>query len=403
MSKYGVLGKDISYSLSPFIYDKFFTEDYEIINKEEFELQSFFKSRDFKGINVTTPYKEKCIKYLDEVSPLAKVTGSVNTILNDNGKLIGYNTDYFGFQRAVNYYGLKFAGETVLILGTGGAAKTVYEFVKNSGGVPFLVGRKSKINYRNVYKHFKNSAKIIVNATPVGGKFSGCPIKIKKFTNVKKVFDLIYSPLKTELILDAEKMGIPCFNGLYMLISQGLKSMEFFGLKEKINEEKAYEFLINSVQNIVLVGMAGAGKSCIAKGLSEILNKPFIDTDEEIEKKEKKSASEIIETFGEKYFRKKEREVIKEISSFKGYIISTGGGVVQNKDNVLDLKKNGKIVYVKRNVELLSKDNRPLYKKYGVDKIFLRRKKIYEGISDIEVENDGEISDTINKLAEMLR
>ena len=399
--EFGLIGEKLSHSYSVEIHKAF--SNYNYILKPIFkeDLKDFILGKEYKGLNVTIPYKEEVIKYLDYVSPLALKIGAVNTIVNENGVLKGYNTDYYGFKYTCLMSEIDFSSKKVLILGSGGTSKTATAVIEDLGGQVLNVSRKGKINYDNVYN--QTDTQIIVNTTPIGMYpfVDENIIDIDKFPKLEGVVDVIYNPCKTNLVLQAKERGIKYATGLKMLVGQGAKASEYFTGKtvsdEKINI--ACKNIEKQFTNLVLIGMPGCGKSTVGKILSKELNLEFIDIDTEIEKRHG-LISEIFEKHGEPYFRKIESEIVKEFSLKVGAVISTGGGVVLNKVNMDNLMHNGKVYFINRELNLLAKDNRPLTNTYGVEKLYNDRINLYKKYNDLEVDNNGDIYNAVNLIKE---
>lgn len=404
---YGLIGEKLGHSYSKLIHEKFGFYTYELKEIPRDELDAFMRAKDFKGINVTIPYKQDVIKYLDYMDDKARAIGAVNTVVNKDGKLYGYNTDYFGLKTLLDSNEFDLKNKKVLILGTGGTSKTAYAVCEDSGA-SFLckVSRSAKdgaLSYEDVYeKH--SDASYIVNTTPAGmyPNLDGTPIDLKRFTNLEGVADVIYNPLRTRLIEEAEELEIKNCSGLRMLVYQAVAACEFFiGKKpdDSVSENIISE-LIKENENIVLTGMPGSGKSTIGQLLSKELNKEFIDTDELIVKREKREISDIFAKDGEAYFRDVEAEVIKEVSLKKNCIISTGGGAILRDENVRNLAANGKIYFLNRKPEdLIPTDDRPLAdEKTKIMKLYEERLPIYQSTCDEVINAEDGIEDTLNEM-----
>jgi len=411
--RYYLIGKDINYSLSPWIY-KEFDLDYEIKNiSDKNELDVFMTGKNFKAINVTNPYKKDVIKYLDEIDPLAEEVGAVNTIVNDNGKLKGYNTDVFGLKKLIEKSGVDFNDKTVLVLGSGGAGKTAQYVAEKLGAKKaVVVSRNGKDNYTNIYWLYKDKAEIIINATPVGKE--NFPVKsvvdLTRFSHLKGVFDLNYAPLKTELVAKAELMGIPAFGGLYMLVAQAVESAKIYGVRET-KTENGFEFALKDIygellfdrRNVVLIGMSGSGKTTIGKKLAKKLRRDFIDTDALIEERTGMKTGEYITENGEDRFREIETEIIKDLENLKGKVISVGGGAVLREENVLSLKANGVLICLERDINKLSVKGRPLVTKETLKEVYEKRKPVYDKVKDVTVDNNKKAGDTVRKIIETIK
>lgn len=400
-----VKGKGSTKSLSPKIHALIGNYEYKDFFLESSELKSFLQEKKFDFVNVTIPHKEKCLDYLDEISPLAKTIGAVNTIVNNNGKLIGYNTDYYGFIGLLEKNNICVENKTVLLLGFGGAGKAIYKALIDLDAKPIICKRKGEINYLNV-ENFADKVEIIINATPVGqyDNEDGLLIDLGKFKRVNCVIDVVYKPLKTSLLIKAESLGIKAVNGLSMLVIQAVKSSELAGKtvfsKELI--ENIYNKILSEKQNIILIGLAGVGKTSIGKVLATKLGKDFIDTDELFTKSFNITPSKFIEEKGEIEFRKKESEVISSLDRVENKVIATGGGAVLLEENRKLLKQNGRVFYIKRDLDKIDSKNRPLYLKYGVAKLNETREPIYTAFCNDTVINNGSIDSAVNEIESKL-
>ena len=397
----GLLGKTLKHSFSPQIHSYLGSYSYELFEKEPDALAQFLKNGDFTGLNVTIPYKKDVIPYCDILSDRAKRLGAVNTIVRkDYGTLIGHNTDYFGFLFMVHKMGLSVAGKKVLVLGSGGASVTVVTVLEELGANVVVISRSGANNYTNLYLHKNASA--IVNTTPVGmyPNTGISPIDLDLFSHLDGVIDLIYNPAKTKLILDAEMRNIPAINGLWMLIAQAKESSEWFTGKE-ISDNiigEIYCKLREQMENIVLIGMPGCGKTTIGLQLSKIICKEFVDADQKIIEKANMPIPEIFEKFGEDGFRQLETEVLYELGKQHGLIIATGGGCVTRNENYPLLCQNGKIFWIQRDLSSLATDGRPLSKSGKLEQMYAVRKPMYEQFADRIIENNGTIESVISEI-----
>ncbi len=399
-----LIGKTLKHSYSKPIHQSFGYE-YDVVELEENKVQDFIKNSNYDRINVTIPYKSLIMPYLDYVSPKALEIGAVNTIIKSGGKIKGYNTDFYGMRYMINRSGIKIKNQTVMVLGTGGTSKTAVSVLKSLLAKEIIVvSRTGEVNYQNCYDY---SPSVILNTTPVGmypNQFD-TPIDISKFRGVKGVLDVIYNPLKTKLLFDAEKLKIKTANGLGMLVAQAKYAKELFlgkEIKENLFDKEIEREIIkleNSVKNIVLIGMPGSGKSFVAKKLSGVLGLEVVDTDDLIEKRTGKTPKEIIESFGEEKFREIETEVIKELSLMRNVIISTGGGAVVKEQNEFLLKAVGNVVFVRRKLRFLDTTNRPLSSdKKKLKALKKARKKSYKQFSNYCVNNNKDINKTIKRI-----
>lgn len=388
--QYGLIGESLSHSKSKEIHELFNRYSYSLKDIKKDELGEFFKNRNFKGINVTIPYKEECIKYLDEIDDFAKEIGAVNTIANRNGKLVGYNTDYFGFKYSLGFYNISLKNKKVIVLGSGGASKMLQKLLKDLKAKEVVViSRTGENNYQNINK-FKDF-NVIINATPVGMYPNNyeCKVNLLDFSNLDTVIDLIYNPIKTKLILDAEKKNIKTMSGLMMLVAQAFYSCEIF-LNEKLDNnliEGIYKKVKSDMENITFIGMPSSGKSTMGKLVSEKLKREFFDTDIIIEKRENLSIPEIFKIHGEEYFRNLETEVLKEVSKKTGVVIATGGGSIIREENRDLISQNSKVIYLDRKLENLETSDRPLSKDLdSLKRLKKERESIYSSLSDIKID-----------------
>ena len=395
--EYGLIGEHLSHSFSKNIHEKLAPYTYELHELRPDELDSFMRSKEFKGINVTIPYKQAVIPYLDEISGQARSIGAVNTIVNRNGKLCGFNTDYFGMKSMIERPGIEPAGKKVLILGTGGTSKTAYAVVTDMGASEVLkvsrTGKEGWPTYEEAYEKHAD-AEIIINTTPCGmyPDIDDCPVDLSRFQNLCGVIDAIYNPLRTVLILEAQKRGIPAEGGLYMLVVQAVYAAELFA-DRKITGEKCNQVfteILNAKRNIVLSGMSLAGKTTLGTLLSERLGRKLEDTDQMIIRREQRSITEIFATDGEQYFRDRETEMTRILAPQTGLVIATGGGAVLRPENVAALNKNGCIIFLDRPFDqILPADDRPLANtKEKVAALLKKRYPIYKAVCDDSITND---------------
>ena len=393
MKKYGCIGKKLTHSFSKEIHAKLADYAYDLIELAEEEIAPFFEKKDFAAINVTIPYKQTVIPYLDSISEVAERIGAVNTIVNKDGKLCGYNTDYYGMKALIERIGIDLTGKKVLVLGTGGTSKTARVVAADMGAAEILTVSRRKTDHYITYEEAVQKhadANVIINTTP-SGMYPDCesrPIDITEFTQLIGVVDVVYNPLCTNLVLDAKQRGIKAEGGLYMLIMQAVVAVERF-LDTRIAKEVAdqvFASIYASKENVVLAGMPGSGKSTVGK-LLNIEGFEFVDTDEEIEKRCGCSIKERIQEKGEASFRALETEVIREVSSMNCRIISTGGGAVLKEENVRALKRNGKLYFLNADLSRLqATDSRPLSDtQEKLARLYTERMGIYTGTADVVV------------------
>lgn len=395
--KAALIGENVSTSFSKILHS-YFNTDYDLVSLKNEELKSFIEERKYDFFNVTMPYKKEVIPYLDELIGAAKDIGVVNTIKIENGKKSGYNTDIDGLRYLFESENVDLKDKNVVILGTGATSLSAKYLLEKRGAKKITtVGRTSFYNYQN-YQSLDDT-QILINTTPIGKNSYESLVDLTAFPRLEFVCDVIYSPLNTKLITDAKRLGVKCAGGLKMLIYQAARAEEIWQEKPFVYKvEEIYDLLSKRIKNIVLIGMPSAGKTVIGKVLSRKLGRSFIDIDEEIEKKQGVSASEIIESKGEEHFRNLETQTIKKFAYAKSSVISTGGGAILKEENVVYLKQNSVIVYIDRDLKLLNSSRRPLSGLYGNEKLFSVRKPLYEKYADLTVKND----DGIDKIAERI-
>lgn len=393
--KYGLIGEHLTHSYSCDIHAQIADYEYELCELRPEEVGPFLEKRDFCAINVTIPYKQTVMPYLDEISETAQRIGAVNTIVNRGGVLYGDNTDFAGMRALSENIGLSLAGKKVLILGTGGASKTAQALAKFMGAEEYYCvsrfGRDGSITYERAIADHAD-AQVIINATPVGmfPRSAGRPIDISAFPALEGVLDAIYNPLRTNLVLDAQERGLPAAGGLYMLSAQAVHASAVFRGIEVDPKliDKAYKSVKTAKQNIVLVGMPSSGKTTVGGILAEKTGLELADTDEYIVKEIGMPIADYFAKFGEAEFRKIEKETIAELSGTGGKVIATGGGAVLDKDNIRALKQNGVIVFLDRALNnLVATDDRPLSSERDkLERLYAERYDIYKACAEVHID-----------------
>ena len=405
--KYGLIGERLSHSFSKEIHEALGGYEYEIVEIERDALDAFMKKKDFLAINVTIPYKEAVVPYLDFVSDKARAIGAVNTIVNREGKLFGYNTDFSGMTDLINKAKIEIKDKKALILGTGGTSKTALAVLSALGASEIhLVSRSERegvITYDEAYEKHTDAA-VIVNTTPSGmyPNIDGLPIDPARFQGLSGAVDAIYNPLRTRFIQAAEGLGAVAEGGLYMLVAQGVRASEIFLGREypERTTEMIYEKILRSKENIVLSGMPASGKSTVGKLLAEKLGRPLVDIDAEIVKYAGKTIPEIFDEGGERLFRDIETAVIRGAAKISGAIIATGGGAILRDENVALLKQNGRLYFLDRPLEMLMPtDDRPLASTVeAITKRYNERYERYLSTCDARIENSGTAEEAAEKI-----
>ena len=402
----GLIGEKLGHSFSPAIHGKLADYEYRLYELSPGQLGPFLEKKEFDGLNVTIPYKKTVIPYCDELSEAAKSIGSVNTIVKRaDGTLLGHNTDYDGIMWLLKNAGAQVKGKKAVVLGTGGASLTVQAALRNLGAAQVVViSRSGEDNYENIARH--SDAKILINATPVGmyPKTGVSPVDLDVFTALEGVFDVVYNPAKTQLLLEAEKRGIPCANGLGMLVAQAKAACERF-TGQPVADEKVYTIkaeMERTTRNVMLIGMPGSGKSTVGAALAESLGRRLVDVDERIVELAGCSIPEIFAKDGEEGFRQIEHQALCEVSKESGLVIATGGGVVTRPENLDPMRQNSLIVWLLRDTALLPKDGRPLSQTNSLTEMFKVREPLYRAAADCIADNNGSLEDTVKQILEAM-
>ena len=402
--KFGLLGRKLGHSYSPMIFDLMGGYRYDLFEREPEGIEDLLKNGDFDGLNVTIPYKKEVLQYLDEIDPLALRLGAVNTIVKKNGKLFGYNSDYYGFLSLVQRTRIEPPNKKVLVLGSGGASVTVRAVLEDLGAQVVLISRSGEDNYTNLDRH--RDAALIVNTTPVGmyPLNGSAPLSLEGFTALEGVLDLIYNPARTQLLMECEKYGIPGFNGLWMLVAQAKQSAQWFLGRELPDSlvSDIHQKLRDKMENIALVGMAGCGKSPLGRALAKETGKKFVDADAEVEDLAGKSIPEIFAQEGEEMFRRMETTVLAELGMESGLVIATGGGCVTREENYPLLHQNSRIIWLDRCPARLPTEGRPLSQKTHPAKLYEMRKPLYKAFADATVDNNGTKGETVTEILNLL-
>lgn len=423
--KYGLIGKTLVHSYSKEIHEALGRYQYQLFSLAEDEMPDFINARDFRGLNVTIPYKKDVIPLCDEVTDLARGIGAVNTLFWKNASgtgssesisqedkiLVGHNTDYEGFLYAASRAGIDFEGKGVLILGTGGTSLMVRRAAADQNAAKIYIASRhpetdppsgselqnagilSTVSYDQL-PEIADSIDVIVNTTPVGTFPNNMQqvIRLKDFPGCQAVIDVIYNPFKTALLLEAEKLGLKYTNGLPMLVAQATAAAGYFlgtpGAFQKENQ-RIIKSMKQQMGNIVLIGMPGTGKSLIGKLLAELTGKTLQDTDAKIKEEAKMTIPEIFEKEGEAGFRDRESAICKKLGKERNLIIATGGGAILRPENVDALRQNGTLVHITRSIDKLPTRGRPLSQNIEtLKKMEAQRMPLYKSAADITFRNN---------------
>lgn len=399
--KCGLLGRTLGHSYSPQIHRYFGKYTYTLFEKEPETLGDFLKNGEFHGLNVTMPYKKAVIPYCDELSDCAERLGAVNTIVKTNdGRLIGHNTDYHGFQSMVKTSKICVNGKKILILGSGGASNTVTAVLNELGAETVVISRNGVNNYQNLHRH--KDASVIVNTTPVGmfPNTYASPLDLEQFDALEAVLDVIYNPSRTKLMMDAEKKHLTTMNGLWMLIAQAKESAELF-TGQMIPDDRiahVHSILKRKNENIILIGMPGSGKTTVGRELAARLSRDFVDIDTVITDNYGMTIPDIFQKFGESGFRQIETDILTSHGNKSGLVIATGGGCVTKSENYPLLHQNGIIIWLQRDIRKLPTDGRPLSQIHNLEDMYTVRRPLYEQFADFSVENNSTVQEIIEEI-----
>ena len=403
--KCGLLGRKLGHSYSPAIHAQLGDYEYALYEKEPEELPDFLQRGDFTGLNVTIPYKKAVVPYCTELSETAQLLGSVNTLLRrPDGTLYGHNTDYDGFLSLVRQSGVEAAGKKALVLGSGGASVTAQAVLRTLGAQVVVISRSGEDNYENLSRHA--DAAIVVNTTPVGmyPHNGESPLDLTAFPACRAVYDIVYNPERTALMLQAEALGIPAFGGLHMLVAQAKRSSEIWqNTAIPHSEISRIEGLLRAgTRNIVLVGMPGCGKSTVAAALGEATGREVCDSDDLIEELAGMPIPEIFAQQGEADFRAYETQAIAQLGKRSGIVLATGGGCVTREENYPLLHQNGTILWLQRDLAALPTDGRPLSQAGKLEAMYALRRPLYARFADHTISNNGSVEETVAAVKEAL-
>ena len=399
--EYGLLGEKLGHSFSPQIHRDLAGYDYQLLPTPPEAVEDLFARRAFQGLNVTIPYKRTVMPLCDEIDPRAAAIGAVNTVVNQNGRLTGYNTDIDGFLYMARRAGVDMAGKKVVILGSGGTSRTARAAAGELGAREIVtVSRHGEDNYQNLSRHA--DAQVLVNTTPVGmyPNWGQSPVSLESFPALEGVLDVVYNPLRTALLLQAEERGLPRSCGLPMLVAQAKRAAELFTGRniDDSRTEAVLHGLRGQLTNIVLIGMPGCGKTTVGRALAGKLGRTFVDLDEEIVRRAGMSIPEIFAREGEAGFRERESALVREFGERTGLVVSTGGGVVTRRENYIPLKQNGLLLHLRRDPAALPTDGRPLSQATAPEELWRRRAPLYAAFADGEIDNNGTLAGTLEQI-----
>ena len=399
---YGLIGKPLGHSFSPLLHKMLWGCEYKLFPMEEGEVREFFAAKPFDGVNVTIPYKELALALCDEVDERAARIGACNTVLKVRGKLKGYNTDYDGLSYLARSAGISFAGCKVVIFGSGGTSKTATAVAQDCGARDVvIVSRRGENNYDNLSRH--HDAEVLINATPLGmsPNVDAMPADPVLFPNCRGVIDVVYNPLTTRFVSRAAELGIAATAGLPMLAAQAARAAELFsGRKVGEDDIARCTAAVDTMQrNIVLIGMPGSGKTTVGRALAQLLKRPFLDLDADIEEAVGMGIPEYFARFGEPAFRELEAARMEEAGLLHGAVIACGGGTPLLADNRLAMRQNGRVYHLVRDISTLPKNGRPLSLKGSLEEMWAARRPFYEAAADVTIDAECGIDETAARIA----
>ena len=403
--EFALLGEKLGHSFSPQIHRALAGCDYQLLPTPPEAVADLFRRRDFRGLNVTIPYKQTVMPLCDEIDPRAAAIGAVNTVVNRDGRLTGYNTDIDGLIYLARRTGVDMAGKKVVILGSGGTGRTARAAAGELGAAEIVtVSRGGEDNYETLSRHA--DAQVLLNTTPVG-MYPNCgvsPVSLDAFPHLEGVLDVVYNPLRTALLLEARERGLPCSCGLPMLVAQAWRAEELFtgSAIPADTVEAVLAGLTAQLENVVLIGMPGCGKSTVGRALARRQGKAFLDLDRLIEERAGKSIPAIFAQEGEEAFRTLESWAVREAGARTGCVISTGGGVVTRAENCAPLRQNGVIIHLTRPLDRLPTAGRPVSQSTDLQTLWERRRGLYAAFADRTVDNGGPLEETLDTIEKEL-
>lgn len=398
---YGLLGRHLAHSYSPAVHRLLGNPDYRLFEREPEAVEAFLRHGPWQGLNVTMPYKRQAAACCDDLSPLAKALGSVNTLVRRrDGSIYGDNTDVFGFVAMAKTLPVDYAGQTALVLGSGGASAAACYGLSALGANPVVISRTGPNNYANLARH--EDAAVVVNATPVGmyPHNGDSPLDLTRLPNLAAVLDLIYNPARTALLLQAQALGLAWAGGLTMLVGQAARSCQLFTGKPVEGLEAIRRAVAWEKENLILIGMPGCGKTTVGQALAKALGRPFADTDRQIARAAGCTVAALIRQGGEDRFRAWETRALRRACAGSGQVIATGGGCVTRPENRDILRQNGRVIWLQRALHRLPRAGRPLSRDLAA--LEQVRRPLYAGFSQYTVDNNATVAETVQQILEVM-
>ncbi|MCL2615477.1 MAG: shikimate dehydrogenase [Dehalococcoidia bacterium] len=439
----GIIGSPVRHTISPAMHNAAMTHiginyaylAFEVPSTNLKKSIEGMRAMEITGLNVTIPHKVAVLPLLDEQDTLAQDVGAVNTIVNQNGRLKGYNTDVGGFIEALKAVAFDAKGKHVLLLGAGGAARAMgFALAQQDACISILsrpthmeqarllaqnltqLGKEPvkalELNDNNL-KSELSAATLLVNATSAGmaPNVTETPVSASLLRPELVVFDVVYTPLETRLLKEARRIGCTTASGLDMLVRQGALSFKLWtgydapqdvmmraALAELEDTKRTKSRAKGSMPktSIAIIGFMGSGKSSVGQALAQELDLPFVDIDQLIEKETGQSIGHIFAGEGEGAFRVLEKDVIRRMSGKKGQVIACGGGAALDATNIAALKKHAVVIYLKCSPDIIkrrlatSRWHRPLLAgedwMEGAGKLMAQRAPHYAQAADITIE-----------------
>ena len=418
---FGLLGRTLGHSWSPRIHATFGSVPYALYEREPDDVAEFLAKGNWRGLNVTIPYKREAAELADEVSGRVERLGVANTLVKRaDGSIFADNTDVLGFafmlrrflRTRVDRNPESLAGRKALVLGSGGASQAVQAALEDLGFLPVVISRTGDETYATLAERHADAV-LLVNTTPVG-MYPHCPASpideatLEQLEALVGVLDVVYNPERTGICLAAERRGLPAESGLAMLVSQAFYASQIFqdvtldeALVAKVEDE-----LRTQTRNVVLIGMPSSGKTSAGRRLARLCHRPFVDLDVSFAMDHGMTPAECIRSNGEREFRRLETQTAASYASRSGLVIACGGGVVTQPVNYDILHQNGTVVMLDRPLEeLLASDvgDRPLSQSRGVARLAEERMPLYRSWADLILPCTGSAAGDAQELKELLR
>ncbi len=364
-----------------------------IVTLTEPELERFFKERDFDGLIITNAYKQRILPFMDRLDSAAEDAQAVDCVINREVVLTGYNTGLYGFRDFLFIKDIPVRNRTVYLTEDGVNTAGYARVISQLGGTPVVGDDPQKI--KDIAEHVQ----VIVHTGEQ-------ELDLGMFPKLETVIDLDVERFRTKLLSEAKQLGKNAYGGLEIFVRQIWSSNCLFQGKtlDPFAAEECVREMRRRHRNIVLIGMPTSGKTTMTSILAERLHKPYVEIDEEIVKKTGLSIPELFGRYQEEGFRKIESECIYEHRNDDGVIISCGGGVIKNEENLKWLSERGLIFWMDRDLEkLFPSDTRPLSNSMdSLKEMYEERRPLYEKYADVRVDNNTTLEATAEAILEAI-